>query len=62
MGGDALMVNAFQLFLVVALVGVAMYAQYWYDRAHRLMDAMSYMIEDGIDESRNDTEPGDHDE
>lgn len=56
------MVNAFQLFLVVALVGVAMYAQYWYDRAHRLMDAMSYMIEDGIDESRNDTEPGDHDE
>lgn len=33
---------------MVILVGVAMWGQYWYDRAHRLMDAMTYMIEEEV--------------
>lgn len=37
------------IFLVLILVGVAMWGQYWYDRAHRLMDAMAYMIEEEVD-------------
>lgn len=36
------------IFLVLILVGVAMWGQYWYDRAHRLMDAMAFMIEEEI--------------
>lgn len=38
------------IFLVLILVGVAMWGQYWYDRAHRLMDAMAYMIEEEIED------------
>ena len=40
------MVNAFQLFLVVTLVGVAMWGQHWYDQAHRLKDTIMFMVED----------------
>lgn len=36
------------IFLVLILVPVAMWGQYWYDRAHRLMDAMAFMIEEEI--------------
>lgn len=32
-------------FLTVALVGVAMWGQHWYDRAKRLQDAIQYMVE-----------------
>lgn len=40
--------------LVLILVGVAMWGQYWYDRAHRLMDAMAYMIEEEVDDAELD--------
>lgn len=32
-------------FLVLVVVAVSIWGQYWYDRAHRLADAMAYMIE-----------------
>ena len=32
-------------FLVLVLIGVAMWGQYWYDKAHRVSDAMMYMLE-----------------
>lgn len=37
-------------FVLFAMIGLGMYAQYWYDRAHRLMDAMQYMIEADIED------------
>lgn len=33
------------------LVAVAMWGQYWYDRARRLQDAIAYMIEEEIDDN-----------
>lgn len=32
--------------LTFVMIGVAMWGQYWYDRAHRLMDAVEYMTEE----------------
>lgn len=32
--------------LALILVGVTGWGQYWYDRAHRLSDAIRYMIEE----------------
>lgn len=42
------------IFLVLILMAVAMWGQYWYDRAHRLMDAMQYMIEEEVDDAELD--------
>jgi len=38
------------VFLVIILVGVAMWGQYWHDRAHRLIDTITYMLEEEIEE------------
>lgn len=39
---------------MMILVGVAVWGQHWYDRAHRLMDAMQYMIEEEVDDAELD--------
>lgn len=38
------------IFLVLLLVAVTAWGQYWYDRAHRMMDTIRYMIEEEIDD------------
>lgn len=45
------------ILLTLILVGVAMWGQYWYDRAHRLMDAMEYMIEEEVDNEAHPEQP-----
>lgn len=40
-------------FLIILLVAVAIWGQYWYDRAHRLADAMAYMIEEEMENGSN---------
>ena len=37
------------IFLVLILVGVALWGQYWYDKAHRQADAIAFMLEEEID-------------
>lgn len=34
--------------LVAALVAATGWGQYWYDRAHRLADAIQFMVEEEI--------------
>lgn len=33
------------------LTGAAVFGTHWYDRAHRLQDAIEYMVQDEIDDA-----------
>lgn len=41
-------------FLVLVVVAVSIWGQYWYDKAHRVQDAMMFMLEQ--DEETEDVE------
>jgi hypothetical protein len=38
------------ILLVIILVGVAMWGQYWYDRAKRLQDAIAFMVDEEVND------------
>jgi hypothetical protein len=36
--------------LALIMTGIAIWGQYWYDKAHRLSDAIQFMIEEEVEE------------
>lgn len=41
-------------FVLFVLVAVGMWGQYWYDRAHRLQDTITYMVMEEIEEEEEE--------
>lgn len=41
-------------FVMFVLVGVAMWGQHWYDRAHRLQDTITYMVMEETEEAEDE--------